>query len=200
MLEESRSQFLREEALRAAAVHRRQHTCLLYEERTNVRDWERPPVQDWPAQLRPQAVAGSWRGQGGVVTGVPEVKTDSPETLPGNWLGHCGLPLPRGADTSASTETVTVQGRSGARPQGGAILMAFAGVRWHSSSLSCCSLTSPTCQLPEHSLTRSHGDEGLGVPTELVDLGQLLPTWIRRAISVYVEGLLAPPPMWVIQD
>lgn len=56
------------------------------------------------------------------------------------------------------------------------------------------SLTSPTRQLPEHSLTRSHGGEGLGVPTELVDLGQLLPRWIRRAISVYVESLLAPPP------
>lgn len=47
----------------------------------------------WPAQLRPQMVAGLLEGEG--VTGVPEVENDSLELMLGNWFGHCGLPLPR---------------------------------------------------------------------------------------------------------
>lgn len=137
---------------------------------------------------------------------MPEVKSDSPETYA--WQLVRTLPKVEQAAMFASTKAPG-PGME-ARTQVGTILVALAGVRWHPDPLS----TSSSCFHTDSSTyspmlgflsTLEPGAMGVkawgwGAHRELVDWGQLLPRWIRRAVYVYVEALLSPGLMTHVPD
>lgn len=152
-----------------------------------------------PAQT-PDSGGGSWRGAGSQV--CPRLKMTAQKPMPGTGLATVVYHF-RGRGTGADMfASRFLQGLYQYQGQGWrpghrwaprwhlhSVLVAFACVTQHPNPLnissSCFHAVSSTCLFPpthpgflivEHTLTRSHGAEGLGVSVlaELMGLGQLL--------------------------